>query len=146
MSRLLTLLLLYRCGYIVGKYVSVEKMIEKSKETYYDVLQESSQMWHEEQNNYLPFVEYTLGIILATYSEFTSRVSYLSLKSVTKNERIRIVIKDHLGKISKREIIDLCPDISPTTIEAALSQLVKDGIITKVGKNRYTQYFYNQST
>lgn len=146
MSRLLTLLMLYRSGYIVGKYVSVEKMIEKSKETYYDVLQESSQMWHEEQNNYLPFVEYTLGIILATYSEFISRVSYLSLTKVTKKERVRIVIKEHLGKISKRDIIEICPDISPTTIEAALAQLVKDGTITKTGNNKYSQYFYNRST
>jgi len=143
MSRLLTLLLLYQHGYIAGKYVSVEKMIEKSKDTYYTSLQESSKNWHQGENNYTPFVEYMLGVILATYREFFTRVNYLSIKKITKKERIKMVIQEHLGKITKREILDLCPDISASTVEVVLSELVKDQSITKIGDRKNTAYFYS---
>ena len=96
LSRLLTLLLLYKCGYIVGKYVSIEKKIEQTKETYYEALQLSSQNWHEENNDYRPFVEYMLGIILSAYSDFSERVNVLITRNLSKPDRIREVIK---GKI-----------------------------------------------
>lgn len=79
MSRLLTLLLLYRSGYSVGKYVSIEKAIENTKDSYYDVLQECSFGWHEGKNTYMPFLGYYLGIILSTYRELTNRVEHLCL-------------------------------------------------------------------
>jgi Fic family protein len=77
MSRLLTLLLLYRSGYIAGKYISVEKLIENSKDTYYEALQASSELWHENKNDYLPFIRYYLGILIKAYGEFEDRVEYL---------------------------------------------------------------------
>ena len=80
MSRLLTLLLLYKSGYIVGKYISIEKIVENTKETYYDTLQQSSIKWHENKNNYEFFVEYYLGIILSAYKDFSNRVEYLTNK------------------------------------------------------------------
>lgn len=76
MSRLLTLLLLYRAGYIVGKYISLEMLIEKTKTTYYEALQANSFGWHENQNTYAPFVKYYLGIIIKAYDEFEDRIQY----------------------------------------------------------------------
>src|SRR5574344_485985 len=140
MSRLLTLLLLYRSGYIVGKYISVEMLIEQSKQTYYDKLQESSAGWHEGTNAYEPFASYTLGVILKAYREFASRVEFLTTKGVSKPDRVEITIKEHLGKITKAEIADYCPDISITTIERTLSELVKSGYIEKVGVGRASGY------
>ena len=101
MSRLLTLLLLYRSGYIVGKYISIEKVIEQSKETYYETLQQSSAGWHESQNDYTPFVRYMLGVIVAAYRDFSSRVQVLVTSGMSKPDRIREVIKGTLGKITK---------------------------------------------
>lgn len=143
MSRLLTLLLLYRSGYIVGKYISIEKLITDSKETYYEVLQESSYEWHEGTNDYLPFVRYMLGVIAAAYREFSSRVKFLSTGGFTKAERIRELIKDHLGKITKAELMELCPDISQATVQRTLAELLANGEITKIGGGRYTSYIWN---
>ena len=89
MSRLLTLLLLYRAGYIVGMYISIEKLIEQTKETYYETLQESSYNWHEEENDDAPFVRYMLGVIVAAYRDFSSRVQLLSTRGMSKPERVR---------------------------------------------------------
>ena len=143
MSRLLALLLLYREGYIVGKYISVELIIEKTKETYYDVLQESSIGWHENANSYIPFVRYYLGIILNAYKEFSSRVEHLRGKGMNKTERIRNLFTNKVGKLSKSEIAILCPDISVTTIEKTLGELLKEEYIIKVGVGRSTAYICN---
>lgn len=142
MSRLLTLLLLYRSGYIVGKYISIEKLITDSKETYYEALQESSYEWHEGTNEYLPFVRYMLGVIAAAYREFSNRVKLLSTGGFTKAERIRELIKDHLGKITKAELMELCPDISQITVQRTLAELLANGEITKIGGGRYTSYVW----
>ena len=144
MSRLLTLLLLYRSGYIVGKYISIEKMIEKSKETYYEVLLESSQNWHEEENDYRPFITYMLGIVLAAYREFSTRVRILTDKEIKKPDRIERLIQDTIGKVTKAEIIKKCPDISQVTIQRTLAELVKSGKIIKIGGGRYTAYTWNR--
>ena len=143
MSRLLTLLLLYRAGYHVGKYTSIEKLIERTKGAYYDDLQESSANWHEEENNYIPFVTYQLGVILAAYREFSDRVKIVS-ENTRKPNRVRDIIHDHLGKIKKAEIMAQCPDISQTTIQRALNDLVKSGEIIKIGGGRYTSYTWNR--
>lgn len=140
MSRLLTLLLLYKSGCIVGKYVSVEMIIEKTKETYYEALQQSSFGWHENENDYVPFVSYYLGIILKSYREFESRVELLQNRSLSKPERIKTIIDGHIGKISKKQIAEQCPDISVTTIERTLADLVKTGYIKKTGAGRATAY------
>ena len=143
MSRLLTLLLLYRAGYIVGKYISIEKMIENTKETYYEALQNSSANWHEGDNDYIPFVQYTLAVIVAAYREFSSRVKLLSSNDLSKPERIREIIKETLGTITKTEIMKKCPDISQVTVQRALNDLLKSGEILKIGGGRYTTYMWN---
>jgi len=144
MSRLLTLLLLYRAGYIVGKYISIEKVIEVSKDTYYEALQSSSVGWHEGENDYAYFVQYMLGVILSAYREFSSRVRVLAVSGMSKPDRIREIIKDTLGKITKTEIMQKCPDISQVTVQRTLNELVKSGDIVKIGGGRYTSYVWNR--
>lgn len=140
MSRLLTLLLLYRAGYIVGKYISMEMLIEKTKETYYEVLKDSSTLWHEDGNDYMPFVRYYLGVVLKGYKEFQDRVEHLSYRKLSKPDRIKAVFDKKLGKVRKADIAVLCPDISETTIERTLRELVAVGYIEKVGSGRATAY------
>ena len=140
MSRLLTLLLFYKAGYIVGKYVSMEMLIEKTKETYYEALQASSVGWHEDENSYEPFVKYYLGIMLKAYNEFENRVEHLKYHNLSKLDRIKAVIDNRVGKITKKEIMELCPDISKVTVERTLTDLVKSGYIAKVGAGPFTGY------
>ena len=144
MSRLLTLLLLYRSGYIVGKYISIEKLISDTKETYYETLQASSYNWHEGTNDYAPFVTYMLGVLVAAYRDFESRIELLTTKGLSKPDRVREIIKNHLGKITKSEIMAKCPDISQITVQRALADLIKSGEILKIGGGRYTSYTWNR--
>ena len=143
MSRLLTLLLLYRSGYIVGKYVSIEKIIENTKESYYISLRESSGLWHESKNTYLPFVKYSLEIILSAYKDFSSRVEHLQNKPLSKSERIKILFDNTLKKLSKKDIKEQCPDISISTIEIVLHNLLQEEYIIKVGAGKNTSYIRN---
>lgn len=144
MSRLLTLLLLYRSGYIVGKYISIEKLISDTKETYYEALQASSCNWHKGTNDYAPFVTYMLGVLVAAYRDFESRIELLTAKGLSKPDRVREIIKNHLGKITKSEIMAACPDISQVTIQRALADLLKSGEIIKLSGGRYTSYTWNR--
>lgn len=142
MSRLLTLLLLYQSGFIVGKYISIEKIIEESKETYYEALQDSSVNWHENENDYKPFVNYMLGVIVSAYKKFESRVKLLTDPGITKTDRIQEIIKNHIGPITKSELMNMNPDISDTTIQRTLSDLLKNKKIEKIGGGRYTKYVW----
>ena len=144
MSRLLTLLLLYRSGYIVGKYISIEKLISDTKETYYEALQASSCNWHEGTNDYASFVTYMLGVLVAAYRDFESRIELLTTKGLSKPDRVREVIKNRLGKITKSEIMAACPDISQVTVQRALAELLKSGEIIKLSGGRYTSYTWNR--
>lgn len=143
MSRLLTLLLLYQHDYIVGKYISLEKLIEKTKDGYYEVLQKSSIGWTEDENDYEPFVKYMLGIITAAYRDFFERAKMVEEKKVPKPDRIEELIKNHVGTITKSEIIENTPGISQTTIQRTLTELVKKEKIIKIGGGRYTKYTWN---
>ena len=143
MSRLLTLLLLYRAGYIVGKYISIEKLIEDTKEVYYDSLQKSSIKWHENANDYEPFVKYMLGVIVAAYRDFSSRVKWLTTENLSKPERIREIIRTTMGTITKSELLKRCPDISQVTVQRTLAELMETDEITKIGGGRYTKYTWN---
>lgn len=140
MSRLLTLLLLYRSGYIVGKYISMEMLIEKTKETYYEALQNSSIGWHDNTSDYTSFVRYYLGVVLKGYNDFQDRVEHLKYRKISKTERVKAVFEKKLGIIKKSDIATLCPDISETTIERSLKELLESGYIEKVGKSRATGY------
>ena len=143
MSRLLTLLLLYRSGYIVGKYISIEKIIADGKDSYYEALQQSSYDWHEGTNDYLPFVRYMLGIIVAAYRDFSARVELLTTKGLSKPGRIREVIRGTTGKITTAQIMEKCPDISHITVQRALTDMMNNNEIIKIGGGRYTSYAWN---
>lgn len=140
MSRLLTLLLLYRAGYAVGKYISIETEIEKSKSTYYESLQACSTGWIDGENAYAPFVRYLLGVVLAAYRDFENRVDGLVTGRLSKPERIEAVFERKVGKVTNADILAECPDISTTTVERTLADLQKQGYIEKVGKGRSTGY------
>ena len=144
MSRLLTLLLLYRAGYFVGKYISIERLIADSKDDYYEALQKSSAGWHEGENDYLPFVRYMLGMVTAACREFADRADSLLSKGLSKPERVRQLIRDTVGRVTKKEIMERCPDVSQKTVERTLAELLKRGEILKISGGRYTSYTWNR--
>lgn len=144
MSRLLTLLLLYRAGYIVGKYISIEMLIEKTKATYYEVLAASSNAWQTGENDYKPFVRYYLGVLLNAYKEFSTRIEYITVKNISKPERVEAILKNKLGSMTMAELQNLCPDISYSTITKTLTALMGSGKVKKIGGGRYSAYIYNR--
>ncbi len=143
MSRLLTLLLLYKSGYVVGKYISIEKLIEATKNSYYDELQESSREWHEEENDYIPFVTYLLGVITAAYREFFDRTKLIEEKKIAKPDRVAEAIRNNIGTITKAEIMKRVTGVSQTTIQRTLGELIEQQKIKKIGGGRYTKYVWN---
>lgn len=142
MSRVLTLLLLYRSGYLVGRYISIEKEIERTKDAYYDALEASTAGWHDGSNDYGPFVRYMLGVVLAAYRDLEERVSAVREAGLSKSERVETILRASVGKMTKRQIAQMCPDISETTIERALKDLLDGMNIEKVGGGRGTGYIW----
>ncbi|WEV59040.1 Fic family protein [Bifidobacterium sp. ESL0728] len=145
MSRLLTLLLLYRSGYEIGKYISIEHLIEQSKATYYEALAASTAGWNENTNDYAPFVNYLLSTILVAYREFDERAAAVSTPislyhPTTKKQRIADVLNQSLSPLSKADIQQTLPDISTSTIERTLKTLLNAGQIQKLGAGRSTRY------
>lgn len=139
MSRLLTTLLLYRCGYVVGRYISIESKIEKTKSKYYDVLEQCGIDWHEGNNNPNPFIKYLLGIILSTYRDFESRIN-LTDDKIPALEQVRNAINEKIGKFTKSEIMELVPTIGKASIENSLKSLVEENFIERHGKGKATFY------
>lgn len=142
MSRLLTLLLLYKSEYDVGKYVSLEYIINKNKGSYYQKLYESSTGWMDNHNSYWPFIENFLLTLLSAYNELSDRYNIIKDKKLSKAERIEETIKTTLGKITKEDIHKIWPDISINTIELELSRLLNEGKIAKVGATNGASYYW----
>ena len=145
MSRLLTLLLLYKSGYEVGKYISIAKNIEKTKDAYYNALEESSIGWHEENENPMPFIKYMLGVILACYREFEDRVSIITVSDMkfgrsSAYDIVKATIKARIGKFTKKDIANVCPSISEKSVELAIKKLSDEGYLEKHGTGRSTFY------
>lgn len=140
LSRLLSLLLLYRSGFDAGKYISFEEQINQRKDAYYDALQRSSDGWHENENDYFVFVENFLSTLYLCYKELDKRFAIVRGKKVTKTERIEAYVLNAVAPVSKADICDILPDISPTTVEYVLGTMVKDGRVTKVGGGRLVRY------
>lgn len=139
MSRLLTTLLLYRSGYYVGKYISLEFKILKLKDLYYDALYDSQKGWHEEKDDPTPFVSYLLNIIEMAYDDFENRIEIVS-KKLSVYDSIKNVIDMKIGKITKSEIAELCPLISLSSIEKVLAKMVKEGKLEKGGTGKNSFY------
>ena len=139
MSRLLTTLLLYRSGYYVGKYISLEAKIYKIKDLYYDALFESQKGWHEGVDDPTSFVNYLLSIIEMAYDDFEDRVKLIS-KKASAYELVDNAIKKKLGKVTKSDVAELCPSISISAIEKAIAKMVEEGRLEKMGSGKTTYY------
>lgn len=140
MSRLLTTLLLYRNGFYVGKYISLEAMIAKNKDLYYDALAKSQSGWHEGKENVVPFIKYILGTILAAYKAFEDRVALFETK-LPALEMVRRASMNKVGRFNKQDMRELCPTLSDSSIEGALRKLVAAGELKKEGNGKNTRYF-----
>ena len=142
MSRLLTLLLLYRCGYKVGQYISIEKAIADTKETYYEVLQQADKKWYEGENDPKPFIRYMLGIILSCYREFESRITVAAKtgRKSTAYDIVKTYTESTIGKFSKQDALIACPSLGSSSVESALKKLVEEGAIIRTGAGRKTMY------
>ena len=140
MSRLLSLLLLYKNGFDAGKYISFEEQINLSKAAYYQSLKDSSDGWHENKNSYFPFMENFVTTLLFCYKELDKRFAVVGSTKVTKRKRIEATVLGSLLPISKKEICYILPDVSPTTVEAVLSEMIKNELVEKIGSARNTKY------
>ncbi|MDR2615291.1 MAG: Fic family protein [Oscillospiraceae bacterium] len=140
MSRLLSLLLLYKNGFDAGKYISFEEQINNGKQNYYEALRLSSDGWHIGQNSYFPFIENFITTLLFCYKELDKRFAVVHAKKVTKRQRVETTVLNSLLPISKQEVCYVLPDVSPTTVEAVIADMLKKGLIEKLGAGRNTKY------
>lgn len=140
MSRLLTTLLLYRSGFYVGKYVSLEAKIAKNKDLYYEALAACQIGWHEGTEDIVPFIKYLLGTILAAYKDFEDRMALVEIK-LPALEMVRRASLNKIGRFNKQDMRELCPTLSDSSIEGALRKLVASGELKKEGKGKNTCYF-----
>ena len=140
MSRLLTTLLLYRSGFYVGKYISLEAKIAVNKDLYYDALAKAQNGWHEGNSDAVPFIKYLLGTILAAYKDFEDRFALVETK-LPALETVRRATMNKIGRFSKQDIRELCPSLSISSIEGALRKLVAEGEIKREGNGKNIKYF-----
>ena len=140
MSRLLTTLLLYRNGFYVGKYISLEAKIAKNKDLYYDALNQAQHGWHDGMEDVVPFIKYLLGTILAAYKDFEERFALVETK-LSALEMVRRATMNKIGRFSKQDIRELCPSLSDSSIEGALRKLIELGEIKREGSGRTTCYY-----
>ena len=140
MSRLLTTLLLYRSGFYVGKYISLEAKIAKHKDLYYDALSASQNGWHEGSDDPVPFIKYLFGTILAAYRDFEDRFALVEVKR-SALDMVRLATQYKIGRFTKQDIRELCPSLSISSIEGSLRKLVDSGEIKREGKGKNTFYY-----
>ncbi|MBO5287401.1 MAG: Fic family protein [Clostridia bacterium] len=140
MSRLLTTLLLYRSGFYVGKYISLEAKIAKNKDLYYAALSEAQNGWHEGNEDAVPFIKYLLGTILSAYKDFEERFALVEAK-LSALETVRRATMNKIGRFSKQDIRELCPSLSISSIEGALRRLVGEGELKREGNGKNIRYF-----
>lgn len=139
----LFLLLLYKDGYMIGRYISLEKLIVDKGVGYVNEINHSMKYWENGENDYLPFTRFCLDIMLSAYEEFFERIRISENKELSKPDKVRLIIKkNNRERITKKDIRRLCPDISLSTVEHSLNHLLKSGEIRKVGGGRSTGYIY----
>ena len=139
-SRLLTILLLYMAGYDIGRYISIEGQINKYKESYYNALEQSSAKWHENKNDYTPFMVNFMQILYRCYRELDEAFMDISLKKAKKSERVEAILSNAIVPVSKSDILDKVPDISVHTVELVLGRMLKEGKIVKIGSYKDARY------
>ena len=141
MSRLLTTLLLYRSGFYVGKYISLEAKIAKSKDLYYDALYISQDGWHEGEDDPVPFIKYLPGTILAAYKDFEDRFALVETKK-SALETVRLATKNKIGRFTKQDIRELCLSLSVSSIEGALRKMMASGELKRTGSGKNICYYW----
>ncbi len=139
MSRLLTTLLLYRSGYYVGRYISLESKIAKNKDFYYEALQQSQSKWHEGDDDPTPFIKYLLGTLISAYRDFEDRIELVDEKLPTL-EIVRSAIRQKIGKFKKADLLELCPSLSASSVERSLNFLCHSGEISQQERGKSTYY------
>lgn len=137
MSRLLTTLFLYRSGFYVGKYISLEAKIAKNKDLYYDALSASQDGWHEGADDPVPFIKYLLGTILAAYRDYEDRFSLVEIKR-SALDIVRLAAQNKIGRFTKQDIRELCPSLSVSSVEGTLRKLVASGELRRKGSGKST--------
>lgn len=140
MSRLLTTLLLYRNGFYVGKYISLEAKIAKNKDLYYDALGRAQIGWHEGKEDVVPFIKYLLGTVLAAYRDFADRFALVEIK-LPALETVRRAALNKIGRFTKQDIRELCPSLSISSIEGGLRKLVSAGELKREGSGKNICYY-----
>ena len=140
MSRLLSLLLLYKSGFDAGKYVSFEEQINNYKTYYYEALRQSSAGWDTNENSYFPFIENFLSTLYMCYKELDKRFAVVHGKRITKKARVEATVLNSLTPLSKADICKILPDVSPTTVEAVLGAMIRTGSVKRIGAGRATRY------
>lgn len=143
MSRLLLLLLLYKEGYTVGKYISIDEIMKMNQDRYCEAMQQGIECRSEERKGYKPFIDYTLYIILYAYRQLSDQIKSFMKEDISKPGKVEKAIRNKKGEVTKSELIKLCPDVSTTTIERTLVKLQKNNKIIKIGGGRYTSYVWN---
>ena len=140
MSRLLTTLLLYRNGFYVGKYISLEAKIAKNKDLYYNALGQAQIGWHEGKEDAVPFIKYLLGTVLAAYKDFEDRFALVETK-LPALEMVRRATLNKIGRFTKQDIRELCPSLSISSIEGSLRKLVSSGELKREGAGKNICYY-----
>ncbi len=133
-GRLLTLLLLYHFDYDVGCYVSLERIVEESKETYYEALYASSQRWHEGRHDAHPWLSYFWGVLLRAYREFEGRVGKVGGGRGAKSEHVRQAVLRRNLPFSISDLERDCPGISRDTIRSVLRKMRDEGLVRVGGR------------
>lgn len=141
MSRLLTTLLLYRSGFYIGRYISLEAKIAKNKDLYYDALSCSQAGWHEGTEDVVPFIKYMLSTILAAYKDFDDRFAIVEEK-LPAIDMVRKAAQNRIGRFTKQDILDQCPSLSLSSVEGALRRMVAAGELRREGAGKATCYVW----
>lgn len=137
LSRLLTLLLLYHAGHEIGRFISLEKLIEESKETYYESLEKSTAGWDKGEHDLWPWLNYFLGILNAAYKEFEARAGELTSGRGSKAMRIKQFVQSRAADaFTLDDVQRALPDVSADHIRTELRKLRDAGIVESPGRGR----------
>ena len=139
-ARLLTLLLLYHCGYEVGRYISLERIFEQSKETYYEALEASSQGWHDGKHDAFPWMTYFWGALIRAYSEFEDRVGTIRSGRGSKTEQVRLAVERKIGPFAISDLLADCPGVSRDMVRHVLRQMRDEGLVEVRGRGRAAKW------
>lgn len=139
-GRLLTLMLLYHFGYEVGRYISLERVIEESKDTYYEALEASSTGWHDGAHDVSPWLDYFWGVLLRAYREFEQRVGSVRHAHGAKSEQVRLAVLARQAPFSISDIEAACAGISRDTVRLVLRRMKAEGLIASLGKGRSARW------